>query len=318
MHSMSPGKTNSELSRLIKERSASLGFDLTGIAKARALTEYESYLKRWVDAGMHDTMNYLTRETEKRADPSSLFPGARSLIVTGLNYYTEIKQKQPGVPVISIYAYGRDYHLVIKEKLELLLEYVKTIDPSAGGKIFVDSFPVLEKPWAVEAGLGWQGRHSIVINKSLGSFFFIGILALNIDLEYNKPYPENHCSGCRLCIDYCPTGAINNNGTIDARKCISNLTIENRGPLPEEIVPLIGGRVYACDKCQEVCPWNKHAKSHNHRELDIKPEVAGMTADDWAGLTKEKFDELFSDSPVGRVKFDRFRSNIEKITGRNL
>jgi len=310
---MTAGNTNSELSILIKERSASIGFELTGIAKARALSEYADHLKSWVSEGMHDKMNYLSRDTEKRADPSSLFPGVRSMIVTGLNYYTEIKQKHQGVPLISRYAYGRIYQDVIREKLEILLEYIKTIEPSVEGRIYVDTFPVLEKPWAVEAGLGWQGRHSIVINRNAGSFFFIGILALNIDLEYDKPYQENHCGGCRLCIEHCPTAAINSNGTIDARKCISNLTIENRAPLSDEIIPLIGGRVYACDKCQEVCPWNNHAKPHAHSEFNIREEVAAMKREDWTGLTEEKFNELFAGTPIERVKYPRFRSNIDKI-----
>jgi|WetSurMetagenome_2_1015567.scaffolds.fasta_scaffold83475_2 epoxyqueuosine reductase len=310
---MSSGRTNRELSVLIKQKSASLGFDLTGIARARALPEYESYLKNWVAAGMHDKMNYLSRDTEKRADPSALFPGVRSMIVTGFNYYTEIKQKHQGVPKISRYAYGRTYQAVIEEKLDLLQKYVLTLEPSVVGNIYVDSFPVLEKPWAVEAGLGWQGRHSIVINRNIGSFFFIGILALNIELDYDEPYIENHCGSCRLCIDQCPTRAVNCDGTIDARKCISNLTIENRAPLKDEIIPFLGGRVYACDKCQEVCPWNKNAKPHNHAELNIRSEVAEMSAEDWAGLTEDKFTELFSDTPIERVKFDRFRSNIDKI-----
>lgn len=310
---MLSGISNSELSLLIKERSASLGFELTGIARARALSEYEGHLKEWVASGMHDKMNYLARDTEKRADPSKHFPGVKSIIVTGLNYYTETKQTHQGVPLISRYAYGKTYQLVIEKKLDLLLEYVKTIEPSAEGRIYVDTFPVLEKPWAVEAGLGWQGRHSIVINRNIGSFFFIGILALNTELEYDKPYSENHCGECRLCIDHCPTDAINNNGTIDAKKCISNLTIENRAPLADEVIPQIGGRVYACDKCQEVCPWNKHAKQHIHSEFNIKPEVAEMTREDWIGLTDDKFDDLFSGTPIERVKYPRFRSNLDKI-----
>jgi epoxyqueuosine reductase len=310
---MSTGRTNSELSDLIKEKSASLGFELIGFAKSRVLSEYEDQLKTWIAEGMHDKMNYLNRDTDKRAYPSSLFPDVRSVVVTGLNYYTEIKQKHQGVPIISRYAYGRSYQEVISEKLRILLDFVRTIEPSAEGRIYVDTFPVMEKPWAVEAGLGWQGRHSVVINKNIGSFFFIGILALNIDLEYDSPYSGNHCGDCRLCIEHCPTSAINSNGTIDARKCISNLTIENRAPLSDEIIPLMGGRVYACDKCQEVCPWNRHAKPHNHSDFNIRKEVAEMTREDWAQLSEEKFNELFSGTPVERVKYPRFRSNIDKI-----
>jgi epoxyqueuosine reductase len=310
---MAAGKPNSEISRLIKEKSASLGFELTGIARARVLSEYKDRLDTWVSAGMNDKMNYLGRDTEKRADPSTLFPMARSIVVTGINYYTENRQIHKGVPVISRYAYGRTYQTVVREKLERLLGYVMAIEPSAEGKIFVDTSPILEKPWAVEAGLGWQGRHSVVINRGIGSFFFIGILALNLELEYDTPYAENHCGDCRLCIEHCPTSAINNDGTVDARKCISNLTIENREPLSDEMIPFMGKRVYACDKCQEVCPWNKHAKPHTHPEFNIRDEVAAMTENDWSGLNEENFDKLFSGTPIERVKYPRFRSNIDKI-----
>jgi epoxyqueuosine reductase len=302
-----------QLSELIKQKAGTLGFDLCGIAHARALTEVEPVLRKWCDSGMNDAMEYLNRDINKRVDPGILFPGAQSVIVTGMNYFTTPQQKSPGVPVISIYAYGKKYQDVIKERLEQLLDYIKIIDPQADGKAVVDTAPMLEKRWAVEAGLGWQGRHSVVINREIGSFFFIGILILNLGLEYDEPLKKEYCGECRLCIDMCPTNAINGDYTIDARRCISNLTIENRAPVKEEFIPLLGGRIYACDRCQEVCPWNRFAHQHNHNEFDISPELAGMTKDDWNALTEEKFKKLFSETPVGRVKFERFKSNIAAV-----
>jgi epoxyqueuosine reductase len=305
-----------KLSELIKQKAAELGFDLCGIAKARALSEAEPVLRKWCDAGMNDTMGYLNRDIDKRVNPASLFTGTTSVVVTGTSYYTEPKQKD-GVPVISRYAYGRKYQDVISGQLEELLDYIKHVEPNAEGKAVCDTAPLLEKRWAVEAGLGWQGKHSIVINRVIGSFFFIGILLLNLELEYDEPVIKGHCGECRMCIDQCPTKAINDDFTIDARKCISNLTIENRNPVPAEFIPLLGGRIYACDKCQEVCPWNKVATPHNHPEFEITSALAEMTMEEWAALTGEKFKELFSESPVGRVKFDRFRTNLDAIMKSN-
>lgn len=302
-----------KLSECIKQKALALGFDMCGIARSRAMTEVEPVLRKWCESGMNDTMKYLQRDINKRVDPGILFPEARTVIVTGMNYYSIAGQKSPGVPLLSRYAYGSRYQDVIMEKLEQLLESVKAIYPQAAGKAVCDTAPMLEKRWAVEAGLGWQGRHTIVINRKIGSFFFIGLLIMNLEMEYDKPLSEDYCGECRLCIDGCPTGAINSNCTIDARKCISNLTIENRDPLKEEMIPFLGGRVYACDKCQEVCPWNRFAKQHNHPEFDISPELAEMTRDEWASLTEEKFNKLFSATPVGRVKFERFKSNIEAL-----
>jgi epoxyqueuosine reductase len=295
----------------IKEKAHEAGFDLCGIARVRILNEYEDALRQWCDEGMHSGMNYLARETGKRANPEALLTGAKSVIVTGLYYYTDTGSSQKGVPVISRYSLVKDYHKVILSKLGELLEFIKTSYPEAEGRIFVDSGPVFEKPWAVEAGLGWQGSHSIVINRDIGSFFFIGILFLDIELEYDKPYSEDYCGTCRKCIDACPSGAINNNRTIDARKCISNLTIENRGPIPVEFIPLLNGRAYGCDICQEVCPWNKDLVAHNHPEINLPSDIPGLTMQDWLEMDEENFNRIFSDTPVSRVKFARFRANVE-------
>jgi len=299
----------------IREKAFNLGFQLCGIAKARKLSERESVINSWLQAGMNDKMEYLGRNLDKRLDPAILFPGAKSLVVTGLSYNTDIKQKHPGVPVLSRYTYGLDYHKAIIPKLGKLLEYVRTINPEAEGKAVSDSAPLLEKAWAVEAGFGWQGRHSVVINKKFGSFIFIGVLILNIELDYDRPYTEEHCGDCRLCVEECPTGAINDNRTIDTRRCIANLTIENRGPIPSVLIPKLGRRVYGCDKCQEVCPWNKKAKKDLTPEFSIDPRIAEMKLEEWLSLPREKFTRLFRDTAVERVKYEDFIRNIRAVTG---
>lgn len=302
------------LSSLIKEKARDLGFDLCGIAASRSLTEREDILRNWCLNGMNAGMDYLARGIGKRINPEFLVEGAKSLIVTGINYYSDNKQSEPGVPVLSRYAYGKGYQKVIKRKLNELLTFIKSIEPKAEGRSFSDSAPLLEKAWAKEAGIGWQGRHSIVINRKIGSFFFIGILILNIELEYDKPVTVDYCGNCRLCIERCPTGAINENRTIDARKCISNLTIEDRGPIPDEIIPRLEGRVYGCDICQEVCPWNRNAIPNNVPEFEIEPELARMTSQDWLNLSKEKFKQLFKRSPIGRKKYETFMENVVIVT----
>ncbi|OFY68249.1 MAG: tRNA epoxyqueuosine(34) reductase QueG [Bacteroidetes bacterium RBG_13_43_22] len=298
------------LSLRIKEKALELGFDICGIARARALKERESSLKAWLEAGMNDKMGYLEREPEKRFNPGLVFPGTKSLVVTGISYYSEIKQKEKEVPVLSRYTYGTDYHDVILPKLEKILTWVKERVPEAEGKAFSDTGFLHEKSWINEAGLGWQGRHSIMISKEIGSFFFIGILMLNIELDYDEPFKGEFCGSCRLCIDYCPTSAINDNRTIDARKCISNRTIENRGPIPEEIIPKLGGRVYGCDKCQEVCPWNKNIKPNSHPEFIIDEKIAGMSREEWESLTEDQFQKLFKKTALVRIKYEDFMRNI--------
>jgi epoxyqueuosine reductase len=298
------------LAVLIKEKARELGFDLCGIAKARILSEYEPFMNAWCETGMNGQMVYICRDIEKRLDPGSLLPGVKSLVVTGLSYNSAIKQKQPDVPLLSRYAYGEDYHQVITDKLGKLLDFVKKFHSEAVGRAVVDSAPIPEKPWAKEAGLGWRGRHSVMINKKTGSFFFIGILLLNIELSYDDPYEEDHCGECRFCIDSCPTGAINENRTIDARKCIANLTIENRGPVPEDIIDKLGRRVYGCDRCQEVCPWNREATPGRSPEFTLNGEIAEMDVEEWKSLTQEKFTSLFRGSAIERVKYEQFMRNV--------
>ncbi len=309
------GSERMAVSGLIRKKASELGFNLCGIAQCRPLEECRPVLEEWLNAGMNDKMGYLARNVQKRLDPGFLLQGAKSIVVTGMNYFSENRQKHSGVPVISRYAYGIDYHEILIPCLEELLSFVKNLVPETEGKTFCDSGPILEKAWAIEAGLGWQGRHSVLINREIGSFFFIGILVLNIELEYDKPHSENFCGDCRLCIDSCPTGAINENHTIDARKCIANLTIENKGPIREDLLPFLGGRVYGCDKCQEVCPWNNCARQNTNREMMLPDEIADMSVEEWQGLTAERFEMLFGRSAIGRVKYENFRRNINAAIG---
>lgn len=303
----SAGKT---LSVLIKEKAHDLGFDLSGIAPSKILKEHEPIIKNWCSSGMNGEMNYLGQNLEKRINPALLFPGAKSVIVTGLNYYTDKKQSGDDIPIISRYAFGINYHDVIKRKLNKILDYIKNIRPDAEGKSFIDSAPILEKAWAREAGLGWRGRHSILINNKIGSFFFLGVIVLDIDLDYDETFSEDHCGTCRLCIDSCPTGAINENRTIDVRKCIAYLTIESKAPVPADLIGKMEGRVFGCDKCQEVCPWNKNAKPHKNPEFELSEEVERMNSDEWLNLSREQFHRLFKRSVIERRTYDRFMRNV--------
>jgi epoxyqueuosine reductase len=303
------------LTKLIKGKALELGLDICGVARTRNLDKNKSVLKEWCEAGMNDKMGYLERNTEKRADPAKHMPDVRSIVVTGMSYNSENLQKNEGVPVISRYAYGKRYQDVITKKLDDLLLFLKGLSNKIDGKVFVDSNPLFEKAWAVEAGLGWQGKHSIVINKEIGSFFFIGIIMLNVDLDYDKPEVADYCGTCRLCIDRCPTGAINGNRTIDARKCISNLTIENRDPVAEELGPKLEKRVLGCDICQEICPWNRRAPHNNHPEYSISDEVANMSPSEWLSLTEERFTRVFKETAISRVKYQNFMHNIWVVMG---
>ncbi len=309
--SLAPDTSHSDL---IKEKAAELGFDICGIAPSRPFSEREEILRKWCDAGMNAGMNYLARDIWKRINPEALVPGTKSLVVTGLSYNTAKRQKKEGVPVLSRYVYGENYHDVITRKLDRLLLFINSLNPGTEGRIFVDSGPVMEKAWAVEAGLGWQGRHSVVINEKIGSFFFIGILLLPIELDYDKPYSGGKCGTCRLCIELCPTGAINENHTIDARRCIANLTIENRGQIPAGLLPKLEGRIYGCDRCQEVCPWNSDVPEHHHHEFRLSEEIGNMTREEWLNLSEDDFERLFKGTEIARKKYGPFMKNVTDVT----
>lgn len=219
--------------------------------------------------------------------------------------------------MISRYALGMNYHDLISSKLNKLLHHIRVLVPGISGKAFVDSAPLLEKGWARRAGLGWPGRHSILINKDIGSFFFIGILITDLELEYDMPYAQDHCGTCRLCRDACPVNAINENRTIDAGKCIAYLTIESREPLDQEVAGRLGGRAFGCDICQEVCPWNRHARHHSVPEFEPSEELLEMTAMDWEELTRDRFRRMFRNSAIGRKKFEVLKQNVTNVTKSN-
>ena len=305
---------NKSISTLIREKAHESGFDLCGIAPSGVLNENGAVLAEWCKSGMNADMAYLSDNIEKRTDPGLLLPGARSVILTGLNYYTERKQGGNGIPVISKYAYGVDYHPVIMDKLYRIIDCIKDIHPESDNKAFVDSAPLLEKPWATRAGLGWQGRHSILINKKIGSFFFLGAIVTDLELEYDNPSIEDHCGNCRLCIDACPTTAINENRTIDSRRCIAYQTIESKMPVSDEISGKLSGMIFGCDICQEVCPWNKFSKPHTTPDFEISPELLLLTADEWKNLAKDQFKRLFKRSAIGRRKYETFLKNVTIVT----
>jgi len=307
--------SDKSFSVLIREKAHDLGFDLCGIAPSRDLHDHISIIRNWCDSGMNADMSYLGKNIEKRIDPGLLFSGTKSVLVTGSNYYTDNRQLGDDVPIISRHAYGVDYHYVVKERLGKLLDYIKNIRSEAEGRLFVDTAPIIEKAWAREAGLGWIGRNSILINKNLGSFFFLGGILLNLELEYDEPCNEDKCGSCRLCIDSCPTGAINENRTIDARRCLAYLTIENKGPIPYTFGKKTEGRVFGCDKCQDVCPWNQNAEPHKSREFNLPEELKQMTAMEWQYLTLEQFNVLFKDSAIARRGYEIFVENIKIVTG---
>lgn len=286
---------------------------MCGIAKSEELTENGMILKEWCAAGMNASMAFLHDDIGKRINPSILFPGTRSVIVTGLNYYSELSQEK-NVPVIARYAYGADYHKVIKEKLNRIIERISEIAPKSSSKAYVDTAPILEKAWAGRAGLGWQGKNSVVINRHIGSFFFLGIILTDLELEYDKPHAEDLCGTCRLCIDSCPVDAINENRTINAGKCLAFLTIESKEPVSHEFEDKLKGRIFGCDICQDACPWNKNAKKHNTPEFEISAELSGMTIDQWKNLSEEKFKQLFGNSTIGRKKYELFMQNVTIVT----
>lgn len=295
---------------LIKEFATEAGFDLCGIARARSLEEHKEVLTKWINNGFNGDMAYLGQSIVKRIDPRILVPGAKSVIVTGLNYFSEKKQGGNDIPVISRYAYGNNYHDVIRKKLNGILEFIKDIYPETIGRTFVDSAPLLEKAWGKEAGIGWPGKNSILINRKIGSFFFLGIIVINSELEYDKPVDEDFCGTCILCIESCPTGAINNNRTIDTRRCLAYQTLESKYPVPDDIVMKMEGRAFGCDKCQDVCPWNRTATPHKTTEFELPAEVSAMDAEDWKNLSRKDFKRLFERSAIGRRTYCRFMDNI--------
>jgi epoxyqueuosine reductase len=298
-------------SQMIKTEAQNLGFLFCGISKAEFLEEEAPRLETWLKKGMHGEMQYMENYFDKRLDPRLLVDGAKSVISLGLNYYTDTIQLDPSAPKISKYAYGTDYHSVIKEKLKYLLQIINEKIGEVGGRAFVDSAPVLDKAWAKKAGLGWIGKNSNLISKKTGSFFFLAELIVDIELEYDIEPTADHCGSCTRCIDACPTDAIVGPYVVDGSRCISYLTIELKNEIPQEFKGKMDNWMFGCDICQDVCPWNRFSVLHNEPAFKPHPELHELNKKDWKDITTDVFQKVFKNSAVKRTKFEGLKRNIE-------
>ena len=285
-----------------------LGFMSCGISKAEFLEEEAPRLENWLNKQMHGEMKYMDNHFDKRLDPTKLIHGAKSVISLLLNYYPSEFQAAETYKV-SKYAYGQDYHLVIKEKLTALLYSIQTHIGEVSGRAFVDSAPVLDKVWAAKSGLGWMGKNSNLITKQVGSFYFIAELIVDLELDYDHA-TTNHCGSCTACIDACPTQAIIAPYQVDGSKCISYFTIELKENIPQEMKGKFYDWAFGCDICQDVCPWNKFSKPHNEPLFDPNPELLSMSKKDWNEITSETFNAVFKNSALKRTKFEGLKRNI--------
>jgi epoxyqueuosine reductase len=301
-------------SKAIYEEALRLGFTDCGITTADSPPDSRKELSDWIKNGYHGEMKYMEERADLRCDPRKFASWARSVIMVLQNYYPSVGQKDPSAPVIARYAYSHDYHSVINNKLKRLLNFIRNEIGPCRGKTFIDTAPILEKSFAEQAGLGWRGKNAILISKKHGSFFFLGGIITDLELEYNRIPAKDYCGNCSLCIDNCPTGALVRPHILDARKCISYLTIENRsGGLPVEMKSKFRNRIYGCDICQEVCPWNRKAVPHNEPELKPVPSLLEMGRDDWYALNETRFTVLFKDTTFERLKYSGLRRNLEFI-----
>ena len=294
----------------IKEQALALGFLSCGISKAGFMEDEAPRLEHWLNTNQHGEMHYMENHFDKRLDPTLLVPGAKSVVSLTLNYYNSEKQTDPNAPKISQYAYGKDYHFVIKDKLKELLSRINNQIGAVDGRVFVDSAPVMDKAWAAKAGLGWIGKNSNLLSKQVGSFFFIAELILDLELKSDHPVTD-HCGSCTACIDACPTDAITSPYQVDGSKCISYFTIELKDALPTEFKGKMDDWMFGCDVCQDVCPWNKFSKPHEEPLFNPHPELLQMTSSDWTELTAETFQKVFKDSAVKRTKLEGLTRNIE-------
>lgn len=295
---------------LIKQEAQRLGFLNCGISKADYLEEEAPRLEQWLNANMHGQMGYMANHFDKRLDPRKLVGGAKSVITVLLNYYPSETQKDEEAPKISKYAYGNDYHHVIKGKLRELVNFINEEIGEVGGRAFVDSAPVMDKVWAAKAGLGWIGKSTNLINAKSGSFFFIGELILDVELEPDGPTTD-HCGTCTACIDACPTEAIVEPYVVDGSKCISYFTIELKDAIPTSMKGKFDDWAFGCDVCQDVCPWNRFSKPHSEPQFSPHPEMLEMTKQDWEELTEDVFKKVFQKSAVKRAKFGGLKRNID-------
>lgn len=295
-------------SKFIKSEAKRLGFLSCGISKAGFLEEEAPRLERWLNKNHHGQMTYMENHFDKRLDPTLLVDDAKSVVSLLLNYYPEETQSQESFK-ISKYAYGQDYHFVIKEKLKELLFSIQSTIGDVSGRAFVDSAPVLDRAWAAKSGLGWIGKSGNLITQKVGSFYFIAELILDLDLEYDNATTD-HCGSCTACIDACPTQAIVSPHVVDGSKCISYYTIELKENIPYEMKGKFDEWMFGCDTCQDVCPWNRFSKSHSEPLFNPNPELLSFTKKDWIEITEETFRAVFKNSPIKRTKYDGLKRNI--------
>lgn len=302
--------TISTHTKFVKKTADRLGFNYCGIAKAAFLEEDAYRLEKWLHNGMHGNMLYMDKNFDLRVDPRKLVPGAKSVITLLINYYPEVQQTSP-LEKISKYAYGADYHEIIRGKLNHFFLELQNELGEIQGRGFVDSAPVLERSWAQKSGLGWVGKNGNLINKNKGSFFFIASLIVDIELEYDEPHFKDYCGSCTKCIDNCPTDAIQPNKVVDGSKCISYFTIELKDALiPENMQGKFDNWLFGCDTCQDVCPWNRFAEPTQEIQFKILPEILNFKSADWEELTEENFKEIFRHSPIKRTKFAGIKRNL--------
>ncbi len=284
-----------------------------GVSKAGFLEQEAPRLEDWLNKNRNGEMHYMENHFDKRLDPTLLVPGAKSVVSLLLNYYPEETQREDAYK-ISKYAYGTDYHFVIKDKLKDFLEAIRAHIGEVDGRAFVDSAPVLDKAWAAKSGLGWVGKNSNLLTKQVGSFFFIAELIIDLELEYDTPVTD-HCGSCTACIDACPTQAIVDPYVVDGSKCISYFTIELKNEIPDYAKGKMDDWMFGCDVCQDVCPWNRFSKPHNEPLFNPKPELLQFSKKEWKELTQEVFSEIFKKSPVKRTKFSGLKRNIDFLEG---
>jgi epoxyqueuosine reductase len=297
--------------QIIKTEAKNLGFMFCGIAKAEFLEEEAPRLEAWLKKGMHGEMQYMENYFDKRLDPRLLVEGAKSVISLGLNYYTGDAQQDPLAPKISKYAYGADYHRVIKDKLKELLQVIHEKIGEVNGRAFVDSAPVMDKAWAKKAGMGWIGKNTNLISKKTGSFFFLAELIVDLELEYEIAPTADHCGTCTRCIDACPTEAIVAPYIVDGSRCISYLTIELKNEIPTEFKGKMDNWMFGCDVCQDVCPWNKFSVLNKEPSFTPHHELLGLSKPEWEDITQDVFQKVFKNSAVKRTKFAGLKRNIE-------
>ncbi|WP_417885209.1 tRNA epoxyqueuosine(34) reductase QueG [Zunongwangia sp.] len=297
---------------LIKEEAKRLGFMSCGISKAEFLEEEAPRLEDWLNKNRNGEMRYMENHFDKRLDPTLLVPGAKSVVSMLLNYYPKETQRDDSYK-ISKYAYGRDYHFVIKEKLKDLLAFIREHIGEVDGRAFVDSAPVLDKAWAAKSGLGWIGKHSNLLTKQVGSFYFIAELIIDLELDYDTPVTD-HCGSCTACIDACPTQAIVEPYKVDGSKCISYYTIELKNEIPLAAQENLDDWMFGCDICQDVCPWNRFSKPHNEPLFNPNPEILSYSKKDWKELTQDVFSEIFRKSAVKRTKYSGLLRNIKAVS----